>query len=115
MKKTNKQKIYKIVSRLEVIGENCAISKQNFCWFFLKYLKYLHQISPQKSEKYDLTFGTKIKVGLKKLGWGWCGSFWCCVGELWWLCILEILLRNNTVFSYQLNPTIGSSVKKISM
>ena len=47
------------------------ISKQHFCWFLLKYLEYSHQISPQKSEKYDLTFDTKIRVGLEKIG-GWC-------------------------------------------
>ncbi len=31
-----------------------------------KYLEYSHQISPQKSGKYDLTFSTKIRVGLQK-------------------------------------------------
>ncbi len=29
------------------------ISKQHFCRFLLQYLKYAHQISPPKSEKYD--------------------------------------------------------------
>ncbi len=46
----------------------CLISKQHFRWFLLNYLEYSHQISPQKSEKYDLTFGTKITVGLEKIG-----------------------------------------------
>ncbi len=31
--------------------------------------EYSHQISAQKSDKYDLTYGTKIRVGLKK-NWG---------------------------------------------
>ncbi len=88
MKKT------KFVSGLEVIGENCAyvillfylvwwprflISKQHFRWFLLNYLEYAHQISPQKSEKYDKTFGIKIRVGLKKIGgmmlWIMSGTF----------------------------------------
>ena len=56
-----------LVTRLKVIRENCwcyllfyllwwprfLISKQHFCWFLLNYLEYSHQISPQKSEKYD--------------------------------------------------------------
>ena len=39
-------------------------------------MEYSHQISPEKSEKYDLTLGNKIRMGLKKLGGGgwYCGS-----------------------------------------
>ncbi len=40
------------------------ISKQPFRWLLLKYLEYWHQISAQKLEKYDKTFGIKISVGL---------------------------------------------------
>ena len=40
---------------------------------------YSHQISAQKSEKYDKTFETKIRVGLKKFGgmmlWIMSGTF----------------------------------------
>ncbi len=43
-----------------------TFSNQHFRCFLLKYLEYSHQISAQKSEKYDLTFGTKIRVSLKK-------------------------------------------------
>ncbi len=55
------------------------ISKQHFCWFLQKYLEYSHQISSHKSEKYDLTFGTKITGGWKKFGgmmlWIMSGTF----------------------------------------
>ncbi len=44
---------------------HCLISKY-FHWFLQKVLDYSHQISAQKSEKYDWIVGTKIRVALKK-------------------------------------------------
>ncbi len=50
-------------------------------------MKYPHQISPQESEKYDKTFGTKIRVGLKKLGGGM--MLWIMSGTF------KVLLQNS--------------------
>ncbi len=77
----NRRKLFLCYLLFYIVWWPCfLISKHHFYWYLLNYLEYSHQILPQKSEKYDQTFGTKIRVSLKKIGGMmlWIMSSWKC-------------------------------------